>query len=150
MKNLYRLIAIFALLTALAGCAQSVPIVPTNTPNLTPPSFDTLIPLAKQFVSELSSGNYNAAFDRFDINMKASMTLAKLQTNWQHLLTIAGAFQQQTGTTTAFLQGKPVVSIACDFARGSLSILLAFNSNSEIVGLNFSDLATGLPAPSTF
>jgi len=153
MKNLYRFIAALILVALLAGCAPTTPAataVPPSTPVLTPPTFDTFIPIAKAYVSELSSGNFLAAYNRFGAALKSSVPMVKLQDTWQQLLSKTGAFQQQTSTRTLTVQGKPAVAVACDFVNGTLEIIVTFNNNSEITGMSTTNMATSIQAPSTF
>lgn len=151
MKKSFRFIAALIIICLLAGCTPApVPVVPTPTLNLTPPTFDSLIPIAKVFVSDLSTGNFIDAFNHFDATMRSTVSATKLGDTWHHLLTLGGAFQQQTGTRTQFIQGRPVVSVTCDFANGTLDVIVSFNNNSEIVGLSFTDMITGIPAPKVF
>ena len=155
MKNLYRLIAILALVGLLAGCAPApaaatATTAPTLTPVLTPPTFDQLIPIAKAFINEITANNFLGAYARFDPGYKRSYSLVQLQTTWQQVLGMGGNFLQQSGSKTSFVQGKPVVIITCDFDNGSLDMVFTFNNNSLIAGLYFTQMWTKAPAPSTF
>jgi len=150
MKKATRFIAVFILFALLAGCAPATPAAPSATPVLTPPSFADLIPIAQAFVKDLSSQNFESAFSRFDANYKTAMTLPTLKSTWQQLLSLSGAFQNQVAVKTSFVQGKPVVAVTCDFDNGTMDIMVAFNNNSQIIGMYFTQMQTGLPAPSRF
>jgi hypothetical protein len=78
------------------------------------------------------------------------MSLPELQATWTQLLTLSGAFQEQSGTKTTFVQGKPVVAVTCDFVNGTMDIQVAFNNNSLIIGMYFTQMQTAIPAPPAF
>ena len=144
MKKLYPFFAVWILVGLLAGCAQAGGA--SGTPTITPAtgpiaSFDALIPVAIAFVDEISAGNFAAAANRFDANMKTALPEAKLKDTWAQLISQAGAFQKHTGTLTQEAQGYQIVLVTCEFAKARFYAQVTFNAHGQIAGLYFA------PAP---
>jgi len=149
MKTTYRLIAILTLFGLLAGCAPAptqAP-VPTATPVLTPPTFDELIPIAKQFITDMAKGDFAAAYGRFDSGLQKTVSVEKLATAWQKMVTSGGLFQQTSTVTTRFVGGNPEVDITLEFDHGTVVALVTFNEQSRIISMTFSDMMISLPVP---
>ena len=147
MKKFYRFFAVWILVGLLAGCAQAGGA--SGTPTITPAtgpiaSFDALIPVAIAFVDEISAGNFAAAANRFDANMKTALPEAKLKDTWAQLISQAGAFQKHTGTLTQEAQGYQIVFVTCEFAKARIYVQVTFNAQGQIAGLYFAPA----PAPS--
>ncbi len=151
MKTFFKLISIVAVLSLLAGCAQSTATPTAGTPQATatPTSgapqatgtttadFTALIPLAQTFVDQLAKGDFAAATGRVDGTMLKAMPEATLKATWQQVLAQAGAFKQSTGTHTATLQGYRVVFVTCQFEKAALDVRVVFNAQDQISGLQF-------------
>lgn len=93
--------------------------------------------LAKNFVTQLSNGDYAGAVKSFDANMRSLMPAEKLGQAWEMLITQAGAFKGQGDIHTAVEYGYQAVYVPCQFEKTVLDVKVVYNSANQIVGLWF-------------
>ncbi|MEN6355480.1 MAG: ankyrin repeat domain-containing protein [Armatimonadota bacterium] len=90
--------------------------------------------LAQEFVDHVSKGEYAAATDYFDNNMKSLMPASKLSETWQLIQSQVGSYKGRTATKTTKIQGFDVVLVTCQFEKATLDAQLAFDSSKRITG----------------
>src|SRR5215213_2751410 len=101
---------------------------------------------ARQFITQLSSGDFAGAEQTFDPTMKRVMPEAKLKDTWQQLEAQVGGFQRQEGTRTEQVtqQGQhyDIVFVTTVFDKATLEARVVFDSQGQIAGLFFAPPAT--------
>jgi len=150
-RSLYILLALAMILSA-AGCTRfSTPQAPTpQAGDLAAPPADELQAIAVTVIEDLAKGDYSAAFEQFDSNMKSALPEAKLQETWEGITAQVGAFQEQVGARTTEVQGRPVVTVTCRFEQDLLDLQLGFNEQSQVTGLFFSKAQAAAPTPAVY
>jgi hypothetical protein len=91
--------------------------------------------LAKDVAQELAARQYDKVEARFDATMASALSLEKLQSFWDGVLSQQGAFKAVTSTAMVEHQGYHVVTLTCSFEKGPLNLRLAFDKDSKIAGL---------------
>lgn len=117
--------ATLILLTGVFGAL----LVAAQTPDYTS--------MGKQAVQQLSSGQFSAVAKQFDAKMAADLPASTLQAAWLRVEQRFGVFQAITAATVQPAQGQEVVLVACQFARGPVTVQLAFDAQGKISGLHF-------------
>ena len=95
------------------------------------------IALAKQFVTLLAKGDFDAAENDFDQRMNQAMSSKKLKDAWESFCSQVGSFKRQVGVRTEETGGYTVVFVKCEFSKADFDISLAFDDNRKIAGLHF-------------
>jgi dienelactone hydrolase len=116
---------------------------PGVAPNTTPAAANDLVKTAKTVVDNLAKGDYPAVVAAFDTSLQSKLTPDTLKQSWQGLTDKLGAYQQQTGTTSGTLQGYQEVSVTCQFEKGAMDVRVVFNTQGNVVGINFMQAGTG-------
>lgn len=126
-----------------AHISQSSTVDSTNKPSIPQPpappvtvsGIKDIKTLAQEFVDHVSKGEYAAAEDYFDSNMKSLMPASKLSDTWQLIQSQVGSYKGRTATKTADkIQGFDVVLVTCQFEKTTLDAQLAFDSSRQISG----------------
>ncbi len=102
--------------------------------------------LGKTVVSELAAGQYAKVEAQFDAQMQAALPVEKLTAVWQSLVQQAGAFRSIASTRVSQQQGFNVVVVTCTFAKATIDVQIAFDSQQKVAGLYFRP-ATPAAAP---
>lgn len=89
------------------------------------------------FIGQLTRGDYQGAYQRFDRTMKTNMTMGGLAETWQVLMMQTGALKEQLSTKSFKHDGYIVVIVTCAFERMVLDIQVVYNKENEISGLWF-------------
>jgi len=99
--------------------------------------FETLTPLAQEFVGLLLRFDFTSATARFDQQMKAAFSETQLQESWQNLIKEAGTLLQMGVERTFELESYRVVLIRCHFQLAIIDVQVVFNDQEQISGLTF-------------
>ena len=124
MSTKSRTLVVVLLLTAVAIAAA-------------PPA--QLEPKAKDFVSALAAGQYDRAAKSLGAPLAASMNQQQLEKDWQGVVAKNGSFRQIAGVrhVNDQIAGKavPVVTVLCNFEKGTVRVRLSFDPSGKIVSL---------------
>ncbi|MGH9414558.1 MAG: DUF3887 domain-containing protein [Terriglobales bacterium] len=93
--------------------------------------------IARQAVTNLSSGNFAAVEQHMIPGMAAEVPLQILQMVWMHVIRRFGDFQKITGATVKPVNDQQLVAVACQFAKGPATVNWIINSHGQITGLHF-------------
>lgn len=121
MRNIALVLMIFFACT-VSGCAQQ-----KQTADYTAS--------AKDFVSQLSKGDFTAAEESLDSQMKAAAPPERLKEIWDSLAAQYGPFDGQVGTRKDKLAGYDVVYVTCQFDKSKTDLKIVFDSEGRISGL---------------
>lgn len=97
---------------------------------------------AQALVDNLAKTDYVKATKDFNGEMKAKVTVEKLEEIWTTLLKQAGTFKKQLGAESSKVeeQGKPyeIVIVKCQFERAPVNVRVVFDETShQVAGLFF-------------
>ncbi len=98
---------------------------------------EELTPLATDLVNSLVKQDFVRAAQNFDDSIKAQLPPEKLQASWQELTTQIGAFKKTIATDNRSIKEFFVVTIASEFERANIDIVITFNNDKKVIGLNF-------------
>jgi dienelactone hydrolase len=99
-------------------------------------SFEDLTIDAQMFMGQLMQGNFKAAADRFDDQMKNVLGEAALQETWQNAVSAAGNLLLMDVIRTTEVEDYKVVVIRCHFQMAVIDVNIVFNKQGQISGLN--------------
>ena len=128
---------------ALVACLIAISGFGSLGQCLAGPAEGPLPDVAREAVSELSSGQYARFFARFDEAMKAALPEAKVQELWKAITGQTGAFQSQIAARQETAGAFDVVFVTCQFEKAPLDIKLVFNAERKLSGLFFSPAGIG-------
>jgi len=103
-----------------------------------------LIVMAKQFVSSLEKGDYEAAVKNFDETMIQAAPPDKIKQVWEAVQNQVGSFKRQKGIHTESISQYDIVYVTCEFEKTDLDIKVVFNKKKQIAGQFFT------PPPSPY
>lgn len=150
MKRISVLLTALFVLGLAAGCARTPAATQPSAANQADASFETLKPLAMEFVDQLAKGDYAGATSRYDDAMKKSAPEPKLKEIWEQLLGQVGAYQKQTGTHTTQAQGYRIVFVTTQFEKALIDVQVVFNKQDQISGLFFKPAASFSSTPQAY
>lgn len=128
MKVIVRLIYIFTIAALLVGCAGAAS---------KPITAEELETRARDFISSMEAGDYKAARQNFDRQMKLALSQQKLEDVWNSLEQQAGTFVQQGEARFESEMGYTIVYVTCRFGLAALDTKVVFNQKGQISGLFF-------------
>jgi hypothetical protein len=112
----------------------------TSIEELVPEHSDSALSL----IRTMAEGNFDAAFEKFNADMKKYMPLEKLKTNWNNLETQYGPFED-----TEVFDGRSfrydadriesMLFIRCIFERGETTIDVLIDPDNQITALVFAE-----------
>jgi len=91
---------------------------------------------ALEFAGQLARGDFAGAVDKFDGKMKTVLPEDNLRAVWQQLTAQAGSIYMINGVSTSEAQGYTVVVVACQFAKAGMDMVMPFNDQGQMSGLN--------------
>lgn len=130
MKIIYRLTLFLLLAALIAGCAAQ----PSAGAAQAPQELETR---AREFLTQLETGEYKAARKDFTLTMKLALSQDKLADLWSSLEGQAGDFVQQGEARIAAEQGYQSVYVTCRFGLSALDAKVVFDQKGRIAGLFF-------------
>lgn len=93
--------------------------------------------LAREFVTQLTQGDYRQAVTRFDSKMSQHLSADKLQGLWKGITAQWGELQKIQCTRLQAVQQYQVTIVTCRFQKGLLDVKVVFSANQQIAGLFF-------------
>jgi dienelactone hydrolase len=90
---------------------------------------------ARAFVDLMAAGEYEQAFESFTPQMKAAVSLDRLEAIWKGLTGQAGPFQRVTSTSVVPRGVLSVVVVTCAFERASFDVQVTINPANLVGGL---------------
>ncbi len=93
--------------------------------------------LARELLSNITAGHYDAAEKHFDVRMRAALPPAKLAAFAAQLESQAGKFQGVREVKFATEQGYRVVTLVTDYEKQRLDVRVVFDAEGNVAGLLF-------------
>lgn len=93
--------------------------------------------IAIALVNQLIQGNFGEAFANFSPAMRQNVTVEEIQQAWTAIIQELGEFQEIREVNRQILGGREVFAVVCQFAKDSLRVQVAVNSDRQIAGLYF-------------
>ncbi|MDP3065456.1 MAG: DUF3887 domain-containing protein [Methanobacteriaceae archaeon] len=100
-------------------------------------TFETLTPLAQEFVGQILRFDFTSATAKFDDQMKAALSETELQDSWLNLIKETGTLLQMDVEHTQEVENYWIVVIRCHFQQTIIDVQVVFNDHEQISGLNF-------------
>ncbi len=107
--------------------------------------------IATEFITYLSQGNYNTAYNYFNSTVKNQFSFAQFQGTWEYFTGTYGEFESIQDTIPSTESGFNIVRINCTFADGYvITFRIVFDDLKEISGFWTDKIETTNPyvAPS--
>jgi dienelactone hydrolase len=111
------------------------------------PKEDPLDAKAREFLQQLSKGEYEKATKNFDATMKKVMPTERLKQTWESITKSAGDLKKQKGIRSEKIQKYDIRYITCEFANTELDAKIVFDSDKHIAGLFFTQPKNDSPPP---
>jgi dienelactone hydrolase len=92
---------------------------------------------ARDFLTTLAKGDFEAATKNFDDTMKKALPADKLEATWKKVQEQVGAFKKQAGARTSKAGKYDVVLITCEFEKTALAAKVVFDDQRRVAGLFF-------------
>ena len=105
--------------------------------SFTAQSGDPAIGKAKEFISLLQKGDFQAAYGRLDSNLGFQSSPEKLQAAWQGLVAKAGSFVEFKQATMEQSQGYFVVTQVAKFEKGHVDIKIALDTTMRVADMRY-------------
>jgi len=135
---MFRFMCGIALLLVLA--LPSLALAQTNDP----------VAIAQTLVDHLIAGEYDAAIEPFNADMRQAVSAEVLEELWDSIIAQVGAFQEQLGTQTLEVSGQTVVVITLQFETLAVDTQISVDANGEITGLYFRPSESNEPVADTW
>jgi len=98
---------------------------------------DTEIDHARHIRELLIQEKFSDVAAEFNPQMAKALTAQRLGEVWSRLKDQVGSYQSELGADTAKQQGVSVVLLGCQFERKALNMVVAFDGEGQIAGLQF-------------
>jgi len=95
--------------------------------------------IAQEFVALMVEGDYQAALQKYDLNLRADLSVATLEQSWQDVKLASGSFQEITDVVTRSLDssdGSSLAIVTCQFEKGQRDFFVVLTSNSRIASIS--------------
>jgi len=135
-------IVIILIITFCTGCVEEQKSETTEK---------TTSEIATEFITYLSQGNYNTAYNYFNSIVKNQFSFAQFQGTWEYFTGTYGEFESIQDTIPSTESGFNIVKINCTFADGYvITFRIVFDDLKEISGFWTDKIETTNPyvAPS--
>lgn len=132
------------------GQISGLQFKPGKAPSATQPTETDLTQKAQAFVDEMAKGDFAAAYARFDAQMKAAITEAKLKDIWQQLIGQSGAYQKQVAATPNTVQGYQAVYVTVQFEKDQLDIRVIFDAQGLVAGMQMLPPNSAITTPQVY
>jgi len=93
--------------------------------------------IAKEFIMNLSAGNFKMAESMYDEAMMTALPLGKTQAIWNQVESQAGKFQSIEGVNISNVQNYTVFVFTVSFSKALLDVTVTIDQNSKVAGLFF-------------
>ena len=102
---------------------------------------------ASDFITNLSRGDFQKAYQMVDSNLGFQTTPEKWKTTWNTLTGKAGSFVEFRKNEVSPKNGYSVVVQVCKFEKGLVDLHVAVNNQGQIAGFAIKDHKAAPPAP---
>lgn len=92
--------------------------------------------IATAFITDLSTGDYLAALDRYNGDIQATISAESIAQQWEDILATSGDYQGINSITVDTSSDTPVAIVTCQFENGSRDLFVMFNALNEIVSMD--------------
>lgn len=150
LRNLLLGLLTLILVTTISSTPAPIAAMTTRTPINNAAAADHQA-IALVLINQLVQGNFTESTANFSPELLRSVTAEQLQQVWGNLIQKLGDFQQIKEVTRQILGGREVFIVNCQFAKDSVRVQIAVNSDRQIAGLYFiSNQATQVFAPPSY
>ncbi|MGC8544747.1 DUF3887 domain-containing protein [Athalassotoga sp.] len=104
--------------------------------------------IAKEFIMNLSVGNFKMAESMYDEAMMAALPLAKTEAIWNQVESQAGKFQSIESVNVSNVQNYTVFVFTVSFSKALLDVTVTIDQNSKVAGLFFKPATPTYSIPS--
>ena len=119
-------IVIILIITFYTGCVEEQKSETTEK---------TTSEIATEFITYLSQGNYNTAYNYFNSTVKNQFSFVQFQGTWEYFTGTYGEFESIQDTIPSTESGFNIVRINCTFADGYvITFRIVFDELNEISG----------------
>lgn len=101
--------------------------------------------VARAFLAELASGQFDKAAARFNEQVAAALPPARLAGAWNQLTAQFGAFHEVNEATRSEAQGQTVITLTCRFESGMIAARIPVDAQGRISGLWFGPVQNAAP-----
>jgi hypothetical protein len=141
MKTCLSVLLLSAALAAGSLPAQAQDASPQQSPPpmAQPLSAADVVSAAQQFVNLLSTEDYAAARQMYDLTTNSTVTPGTLQANWEDIINQLGAFQSVADTRTLPLEnpeGGTMAIVTVQFENGSRDLYIVYSSTYRVVSFD--------------
>ncbi len=91
--------------------------------------------VAKEFMMNLSTGNFTSAESMYDEAMMAALPLSKTEAIWNQVESQVGKFQSIEGVKISNVENYTVFVFTVKFSSASLDVTVTIDQNSKVAGL---------------
>jgi len=110
----------------------------------TKPNYEAL---ARQVITDFSSGKYDAVEARFGPQLAAALPLEKLPLAWKSALAQFGDFVSIESVRSEVMQGYTVEHVVCKFSRTEAEFIMPFSADGMLAGFRGVLVAADWTAP---
>jgi hypothetical protein len=103
--------------------------------------------LANDVINNLATRQFQKVSALFDATVAAAIPPDKLPGVWDQVVAQGGAFRKIDSSKVIEQPGYHVATVTCEFEKGNLNIILAFDPHGQISGLFFTPVQNSQPAP---
>jgi hypothetical protein len=107
---------------------------PTTAPQLIAQADVSAI--ATAFVTDLSTGNYIAALERYDSDIQVTLSAESIAQEWEDILAESGEYQGISSVTVDSSSDTPIAIVTCQFENGTRDLSIVVNATSEVVSMD--------------
>lgn len=104
--------------------------------------------IAKEFITNLSVGNFTSAESMYNEAMMEALPLSKTEAIWNQIEDQVGKFQSIEGISMSSVQNYAVFIFTVKFSKASLDITVTIDQNSKVAGLFFKPASQTYSIPS--
>lgn len=140
--NLVTLFFVLIPAFCLPTLAQMSDTTTTNQTPLTEAEKTTMQERAKTLIERLNRGEYSKAREVLAPNFANQITTKQLQTLWEDSTNKLGKVNQQVSSRVVDTVNSDLVVIETIFERGKGDIIITFNENEQIIGVNLPEVET--------
>jgi len=92
---------------------------------------------ARGFVMQLSKGDYEGAWNKYNKTMAKVISAKTLQVSWEAMSNQLGKLKKISKFRIEKISTFDAAYVTCVFAGGKLDAQIIFNKRGEVVGFNF-------------
>jgi hypothetical protein len=121
--------------------------VPTHAAPFTPtPSSVSILAqatditdMAQEFITELAEEKYAVAVQKYDSELRESVTPQTLEDEWTDMIAKTGAFENIVNVEVDTVDNSQIAVVTCEFENATIDILVIFNTDGNVTAFNYPD-----------